>query len=740
MKKFLFLLVVINLFSGCFLVKNPSKKIVNSNNKNEVKYNLPKEVEVPFITKDNYLAYWDYKDEVYKKFFIKGMNLGVGVPGTNAGNLSPDYTTYYRWFEEMYELGINTLRIYTLHYPRFYMALDDFNSKHADNPIYLFQGIWLDENSEKGDVHTLYDLTDESFSQEIEDLVDCVYGNKRIPHRYGKAYGDYNVNISRWVLGWIIGREIYPDEIERTNQLSKSRTFNGRYYSIDNAKNVSTAWAVEQIDHVISYEMEKYGHQRPISLSSWPTLDPLEHESEPGPPNSFEDYEAFYLEDIKKSNNDVAGYFASYHAYPYYPDFISYDPKYNDPKYSDDYGPNSYMGYLDDLNSYYNAKGIPLVIAETGVPSSWGNAKFAQSGMNHGGINEEMQGEYGIRIMKNIYDENCAGGVLFAWIDEWWKRTWITDEITFPRSRYALWDDITSPEENFGFIKFKPDNYPYKEIYRGENKNIESISAMANETYLNIKIKLSNIWKTEDTVVIGINSYDNSEEKLGSSILEDGENTQNGYEFTIVYPEIDEKGNKIAQLYVTKEYSLYGIWHFLDNSRKYSSTTIGEKEWEKVRWRNLEKYNEMGEVTKIENQNIGELGVANSNETIKSTDALIINDTELLVRVPWTLLQFSDPSRCAVIDGVKIDSSIFGKKNWKLQSKITDGVSFAVSINNDLIETNKYSWNGWGGNSLDNVDYSDISRKYVNNPDMEEKKNSYYILRKGLKSIGEVIK
>lgn len=38
----------------------------------------------------------------------------------------------------------------------------------------------------------------------------------------------------------------------------------------------------------------------------------------------------------------------------------------------------------------------------------------------------------------------------FAWIDEWFKRTWITDPIDYLGERRPLWHNATAAEQNFG--------------------------------------------------------------------------------------------------------------------------------------------------------------------------------------------------------------------------------------------------------------------------------------------------
>ncbi|HRZ79772.1 MAG TPA: family 2 glycosyl transferase, partial [bacterium] len=402
---------------------------------------------MPFIVKNGYF----YKNgKTPEKMFIAGINLGIGVPGTMAGELAASKEDYLRWFSQMSEAGFNSLRIYTIHFPQFYEALNEFNTANKDKPLYLFHGIWLDEEGmENGDLFTITDHFDEG----IKEAVDVVHGNAEIGHRYGRAYGTYTVDISDWIAGWIIGREVSPFEVASTNFNNENiKSFEGKHFKIGNC-DPAEAWFTERLDVLAEYESEKYEVKRPLSMSSWPTLDPLKHRTEGS--LSFEDTNKIDLSGIDDSNY-VPGYFASYHAYPYYPNFMNTEPEYL--SFSDNYGMNNYTGYLSDLKEHY--KDSPLLIAEFGVPSSIGNAHFSVSGMHHGGHDETAQGNYIKRMFETIRDTGCAGGMYFAWIDEWWKRTWITDELDFPPERRPLWHNITAPEQNFGLIAFEPESGP----------------------------------------------------------------------------------------------------------------------------------------------------------------------------------------------------------------------------------------------------------------------------------------
>jgi hypothetical protein len=224
-----------------------------------------------------------------------------------------------------------------------------------------------------------------SYDDNIVETIECVHGNNFVFERKGRAHGEYATDISPWVIGWLVGREVFPDEVQTTNALPAARSrYEGAYVSLANASETAVWWA-ERIDKIAAYEAEHYQTYRPISVSSWPTLDAIHHPTEGS--GASEDSEELELATLD-THAYPAGYFASYHAYPYYPDWMSEDPEYVTAR--DAEGPNSYFGYLQKLRAHYFPK--PLVVAEVGVPSSWGNAHYAQSGMNHGGQDEAQQG------------------------------------------------------------------------------------------------------------------------------------------------------------------------------------------------------------------------------------------------------------------------------------------------------------------------------------------------------------
>ncbi len=614
---------------------------------------LFKEDSLPFKTVDHYLAIRK-SDNTYEPFFINGICLGISTPGTNPGNLAASKEEYYRWLKLIWEAGFNSVRTYTLHFPRFYEVLDEFNREHFERPLWLMQGVWLDEELESKNLYESSEFMDSA----IAEVIDCMHGKRVIGERKGRAFGTYNLDISDWILGYIIGREVYPDEVVFTDSVmslqSPNLTFhNGQYFSIDSAS-PSEVWWTKRLDFFMDYQMKHFKKSVPLSQSSWPTLDPLTHPTEPPYPISSEDWAQIDLSRLK-SVKPNGGYFASYHAYPYYPDFINDDSIFR--TFSDAYGPNSYLGYLTALKSYYGKK--PLILGEYGVPSSWGNAHFSHSGMHHGGHDERQQGRYNIRLIKNIHQTQCAGGYLFALMDEWFKTMWYTNPIGSTYSRRPLWWNIVSAEENFGFIAFQVDTPNFK-IWPQVNVNcwIKTARFSYDVAFFYIHLKLDRDFNASDTVWIAIDTYDKN---LGESIALNGSILDSRSEFLL------NLNIKRPLLYITESYDTYGIYHgYSEPTQKYRSTVTDGGPWNVVRytngWREYEDIDSVG-VLKYHLS-------SDPNDTVTSKDAVFFKDKEVLVRIPWTYLNVVDPSNQEVLDD---------DRATKLrETRITDGFQIQI--------------------------------------------------------------
>ncbi|NLE34384.1 MAG: T9SS type A sorting domain-containing protein [Bacteroidales bacterium] len=670
---------------------------------------LTQKHSMPFTVAGNYIA--RYIDGEYKPMVLKGINLGSSPPGYFPGEIAYAITpgTYERWIRRIAEAGFNTIRVYTLHPPVFYEKLAEYNQRHPERPLLLFQGIWLEE-IEDGTDPWCYDIINrrQAFSDEITEVIDCINGNADIAFRYGKSYGIYRTDVTQWTAGYIIGREVAPQEIDSTNKFHPgTSSYSGTRFSISGGS-ASEAFITEMLDRVVVSEESKYDVSRPVSFSSWPTLDPLEH-----PTEIYTDEDVASFDITKISRNGGPGLFASYHAYPYYPNFISQEPSYMG--YSDSQGPNSYLGYLTAMKNHYSS--MPLVIAEFGVPSSWGSAHQSYSSMHHGGYSEIQQGEKNMRMLNNMLDAGCAGGFMFAWMDEWFKRTWIvlyqeaygigSGEATIPTRQ--LWHNETSPEQCFGLLAFDQKDTPSFVPYDLDQSAgpVSSVTATHDEGFLYLEINTESDLTPADEFMIAFDTY---QAGTGESTLPGGATVNNRAEFLLTFTLNDDT----ALHHVTQAYDMNGLtvrFNLTDPAVQMFRSTITDGDpWKVMRWTN--------DGFELTWQDIGKVPLEHSSAFTEGNRAAVAWDGKKInIRLPWTMLHFYDPTQMTVNDGA---ISYDGGYNFEIITGESDGIAVSVWHNGTVINTtNRYIWPNW----------------LIVPPTGEREKASLHIIEEGLSAI-----
>ncbi|MBD3108687.1 hypothetical protein IEO70_09940 [Bacillus sp. AGMB 02131] len=386
------------------------------------------------------------KDGEWNPLIMKGVNIGMGKPGSFPGEAAISEKEYYRWFEQIGEMNANTIRVYTLHPPDFYNALKRYNDSHAEE-IYVLHGVWINEELLEESLDAFNEKSILDFQHEMKTISDVIHGNAVVKENAGHASGFYKSDISEYVIGWILGIEWYPEMVDNTNQLHKEiGEYKGNYFETKNAQPFEH-WLAMQMDVLTQYEIDNYHSIRPMSFTNWPTTDLLDH---PSDGTDSEDLVSVNPNVIYTKNEmDLAGQFASYHIYPYYPDFMHYDQKYQN--YVDHRGErNSYAGYLHDLASSHR---LPILVAEFGIPSSRGLTHINEFGKNQGFMTEQEQGELISEMYEDMIAADLMGGIIFTWQDEWFKRTWNTMNYDNP-DRRPYWSNAQTNEQQFGLLSF----------------------------------------------------------------------------------------------------------------------------------------------------------------------------------------------------------------------------------------------------------------------------------------------
>jgi hypothetical protein len=398
----------------------------------------------------------------WKPFYVRGVNLGVALPGRYPAEFPLDSGRYAGWLDTLSAMHANTVRVYTILPPSFYRALRGWNLSHPDRVLWLIQGVWAElppghdfNNSQWRD----------EFQREMTYAVDVVHGAADLPPRSGHASGRFDADVSAWALAYIIGREWEPFAVKAFDAVNPAGSFEGRYLQISRGSAMDL-WLARQCDLLLGHEVDRYNSLRPIAYTNWPTLDPLHHPTEATSAEEAvwrrkvgrqsEAKKLEYENDavsldpslVRPTATNPAGWFASYHAYPYYPDFIMLDSAYRTARSSE--GSSSYYGYLRALIAHHDS--IPTLISEYGVPSSRGIAHLHPQGWNHGGHDERAMAAIDARLTREIQQAGAAGSILFAWLDEWFKKNWAVIDYEIPLENTRLWHNVMDAEQNYGIL------------------------------------------------------------------------------------------------------------------------------------------------------------------------------------------------------------------------------------------------------------------------------------------------
>ncbi len=576
-----------------------------------------------------------YQDGTWQDLFVHGVNIGIAMPGKWFTEFPKDKTVYYRWLQAIGDLQANTVRIYTLLDPEFYSAFALYNRLHPENPLWLMQEIWPEEQPEGNDyLSEAYRL---DFEQEIRNVVDAVHGKASIAERRGRAYGTYTNDVSPYILGYLVGRELEPHEVEDTNLLNQGFTFEGAYLRAEPGASPTEAWLAEGADYVLAYQEQTYGWQHPVAIVNWPTLDALEHESERDEfgrkLKEYNDRTSVDINNLAFGPNMKGGLFGAYHIYPNYPDFMNNDPAYD--AYSDAEGRLRYGGYLREFMQIHTR--YPAVVAEFGLATGLGNAHSSPDGYHHGSMTEVEQGEGIVRMYEAMQREGYAGGIIFEWMDEWAKKTWTTEPYMIPYDRQILWHNAVDPEQNYGLLALESVK-PIKAgaILEGTGA-IELVELRYDASYLYVDVTLDHVPDfAKEQVLLGLDTYDRARGELRYRPDLDLA-APSGMEYLVVLD-----GENSSRLVVVPPYN-YASYRYASYPGLTSSGLF--EPMAKL----INKARALSDGTPIP-AHYEDSSALRYGQLIGSSNHWLVEGRTIAVRIPWTRINVSDPSEGRVLD------------------------------------------------------------------------------------------
>jgi len=678
-------------------VEDESKPLIERISENEIR-EIVYDIDYRFKTGNTYFQIKPIEENNTKQWqniFLKGVNLGVAVPGKFPTEFSLTFEQYVNWFEMIGKMNSNVIRIYTILPPGFYKALAYYNLRHQNKPLYIMHGVWAKVPEDENYFNTDYTR---DFQKEIIDVIDVVHGKAVLKEKQGKAHGIYAVDVSNYIIGFLLGREWEPKSVSKTIKINKTSHYKGIFVSLPKG-NPMEVWLAKMMDFAVRYETQTYHSQHPMSFVNWLPLDPMYHNTEFIENEKVREYDNDLVQiDFEKFNATEiykSGIYAAYHVYPYYPDFIYLKKEYSN-TVNHKGEKDNFFAYLQDLKQH--TRGMPLVIAEYGLPSSRGISHFTPSGFNQGGHTEAKQAELSLTLTEDIFETDCAGAIYFEWTDEWFKHNWLVMDFEIPFNNRKLWHNMENPEQNFGILALENkkkiidgnlnDWNNEQEIY--QEKKVR-IFADADPTYFYLSANITGFNFDKNNLYIAIDTYDKN--KGDKKMPFSNKIFDYGFEFLCAFKSIDN-----AKLLVDEPYSVFtDIYN--DNIPVYASKPNKNGTFiDELMLVNRGRETLFGEKTDSIINNRSSLVFGNSNKAETSNaDWYWNNKTKKFeLRLDWHLINVSDPSEKYVLDDKAATRVI--------EASQTDGFNiyfFVTDKKNNIVfqypeyEPMFFTWDNW---------------------------------------------
>ena len=623
--------------------------------------------------------------------FVAGVNLGPTIPGRQPGEQAIGREDFRRWFPQMAGMGFRALRVYTIMPPSFYQELRAFNLENPSAPLMLIHGVWIPEDR----FYETFDLFDSEivaeFKTEIERAVQVVHGDIVLPDRRGHAGGAYDADVSPWLMSWVVGVEWDPFATSESDIANEGRpAYRGDYFESTADASPTEVWLAEMLDHLAELEAG-HGVTMPVTFVNWPTTDPLRH---PDEPLEREDLVGVDHNHVRPTSLWPGGYYASYHAYPYYPDFQRYEEGIAGFELGGE--EDNFAGYLTKLKEHH--AGIPVVITEFGVPSGMASAHFGPQGRNQGAHNERDQMGINADLLRTIEEVGLSGAFIFEWADEWFKFTWNTIDYELPSDRRSLWANPWTNEANFGVVATDP-GPTQKVVLDGDEGewtendsqvilesagSVREVRALKDESFLYLRIRTdgSDLWR-ETPVVIGFDVVAGE-----SGGLPDTAEIDPRSDYAIV---LDGDEGRMLVRASNDPYAIQYAW-----KRSYEPVNRADFQEGSGAWNVHRLVVNRPLVVPSTGQSLAAEVIAPGEMVFGTTDPAeedfdsrstwSAEDRVIEIRAPYQAIGFSDPSS---LQAYRIDA------DGSVGTETVERVGITIVVGDEVFETSGYAWEPW---------------------------------------------
>ncbi|ASS67466.1 MULTISPECIES: hypothetical protein [unclassified Paenibacillus] len=575
-----------------------------------------------------------YKNGSRQSLYVNGVDIGATLPGYDKGEL-PDAPAFYAdWFSKIAGMNANTIRVYTLMPSVFYRALDIYNHDHPDRMLYLLQNIALDEKPRGGNyLDADYRA---AFARQTETVIDAIHGHAEIKQTDGKGSELYANDVSGYLLGYLIDLKLSAENVEATDAGNASFTFAGDYATTEGKGTPTENGLASLLDKTYAYEQAAYGMQHAVGAVGIPELE-AGYQERFGPADDA-GMPTVDLGRLLPAAKLSGGIFSAYDVFPDKPAFQA----------ADSAGKPSYPEYGSYIKHLTTRSGHPVLISEFGL--STGSK-----------MTEAEQGEGLATLIRLIRDSGAAGGLLYEWADEWGKSSGQPLAAAAAKRR-NLWHNTVDPAQNYGILALEPPApAEYSMTLRGSGP-LSSIAYAADESYFHIKAEFSQ-WPdfSRQQLMIYLDTVDRKEGEY--MLAPDVNENWSGAEFQI---RLDSKDK--AELLVMPSYNASRGSYYT----AVSSTGLFEQ---MIRMESPEYVTKGGR--KIEAVYSDESDLSRGTFATGGSSFYMEGKT-LYVRIPWTRLNFIDPSSLLVWDDDK--NTGLDLPADSLSVRMTDGIVGSLVI------------------------------------------------------------
>lgn len=642
----------------------------------------------------------------WEPFRIKGVDVSSNLPGEPPMDFAPEWEDYLRWFEQIGEMGANTIRCYTLMDDDFYHALHAYNTTH-DKPLYLLQGLQVSDAANYG----AEDIYDSDFFglllKNSRAAVDVIHGRRIVSPGDTSGTGYYRWDVSGWVLGYLVGSEWDSGNIAYTNNSTTYPTsYQGTYFSTGPEASRFEAVMARIMDQIVEYETAKYNNQRLIAFVNDPNNDPFEYEYLYA--TRFAKYNQIDAENIRPTAALQSGYYAAYRLSYVNPDFLQYLSEAQTAELADILNgldtSDIYHGYLNLLGRYHT---IPVMATGYGFSTSRAALYEGQEPFT-----EQQQGESLIQVWQDATEAGWAGVFISTWQDVWDRRTWNTGYATLD-SVMPVWQDVQSDGQGYGLMEFylgEKERACYVDgdasEWTQEDVVLEtaqgSLSMRYDEKYLYFFAQGTGFYPEQDILYIPIDTLP----AVGSTYCENYDiSFDRACDFVIC---IDGRDN--SRVMVQERYEILWAMHANELSRENAYDPIRSANSPVFHTINLMIQRKdpipIGEWYGAVTYETGKLRYGNANPSAAEYDSLsdfMFTENGVEIRIPWQLLNFGNPPEREIHDDYY--------ENYGVEYIQIDEMYVGLALEDTpqgRIRTASFPLEGWekGGNSHERLKQS----------------------------------